>query len=139
MKLAVSVLSLSTLGACATRAAVVDPGGTSRGVAGVHLELAAPADATHTFPALVAAALPSADRLGRQIRFELGTTAAVEVELCVAGGAVASVAITRPSRLPAFDASVVSDARAWRFAALPGPRELRTCERATVTYRAPSS
>jgi len=58
------------------------------------------------------------------------------VKLCVAAaGRVESIAITRGSRMPAFDASVLADARDWQFAAQPGPSALRTCEQATITYR----
>ena len=101
----------------------------------IRLDLVPHDDSSHTFPALVEAHLPSADRLGSQIRYELGANATVDVELCVAGAAVTSIAITKPSGLPAFDAAVTDDARAWRFAPLPGPASLKSCERATITYR----
>ena len=124
------------LGACAAGAVAVerDPAPGTR----VQLDLAVrpSADASRAFPAIVHANLPSADRSARQIRHELGETASVEVRLCVAAsGHVDSIAITRGSNLPAFDASVIADAQRWRFAASPGPSELRTCERATITYR----
>jgi len=124
------------LGACAA-GSVATPRDTTSG-ARVHLDLAVrpTAEASRTFPEVVAASLPSADRSARQIRHELGETASVEVQLCVAAsGQVDSIAITRSSNLAAFDAAVIADARSWRFAATPGPEALRTCERATITYR----
>lgn len=130
------VLGSLLLAACATTRAVVEPDASPR-TGAVRLDLVpAAADTLRTFPALVEARLPGADRMARSIRHELGEAASLEVRLCVAtAGHVESIAITRGSRLPAFDAAVIADARAWRFAALPGPAHLRTCEQATVTYR----
>jgi TonB family protein len=123
------------LGACATTTI----GGLDRGSSSpssVRLDLVPHADATRTFPAVIAARLPTADRLAAQIRYELGEAASVDVRLCVAAaGRVESIAITRSSNLPAFDDSVIADASTWQFAALPGPATLRTCEHATITYR----
>lgn len=129
------VLVLLSLGACATTLTDLDREPSARAGSAVRLDLVPHGDANHTFPALVDAKLPGADRLARQITFELGATAAVDVELCVAGGTVASIAITKPSGLPAFDAAVTEDARAWQFAPLPGPTHLKSCEQATITYR----
>lgn len=125
----------SSLGACATTSTLQvereEPAGSS-----VQLDLVPHADATRTFPAVIAAHLPTADRLASQIRYELGSAASVDVRLCVAAaGRVESIAITRGSNLPAFDESVIADATSWQFAAMPGPATLRTCEQATITYR----
>lgn len=130
------LISGLVLGACATGTVGLDRETAPR--SGVQLDLVrhGDADATRTFPALVAAQLPGADGLATEIRTELGQTASLEVHLCVApGGTVRSIEVTRSSNLPAFDQAVVTDARHWQFAALPGPAELRTCERATITYR----
>ncbi|MBA3457460.1 MAG: hypothetical protein H0T42_30545 [Deltaproteobacteria bacterium] len=133
-----SVLSMSvlvtSLGACATTSTLHlnrdEPAGSL-----VQLDLVPHQDATQVFPSLLEGRLPGADRLASQIRYELGETASVDVRLCVAGGRVASIAITRSSQLPAFDESVMSDAKSWQFAGMPGPANLRTCEQATITYR----
>jgi TonB family protein len=130
-----SVFLLAGFGACATTSTLnverEEPASSS-----VQLDLVPHTDATRTFPAVVAARLPTADRLASQIRYELGESASVDVRLCVAaGGSVESIAITRGSNLPAFDDSVIADASSWQFAAMPGPATLRTCEQATITYR----
>lgn len=130
------LLSALLLGACATGTLGLDREVAPR--ARVTLDLAphADAEATRRFPALVDARLPSADRLGREIRTELGEAASVEVTLCVAAaGTVETIEITRSSRLPSFDAAVKADAPAWQFERRPGPAGLRSCERATITYR----
>ena len=102
----------------------------------VELDLVPHADATRVFPAAIDPRLPSADRVAHQIRAELGEAASIEVRLCVAPeGRVSSVEVLRGSNLPAFDQSVIADAMSWQFAALPGPDSVRTCERATITYR----
>lgn len=107
---------------------------------GVQLDLVPhPHDTTRTFPSVVDARIPRADRLARQIRHELGELVSLEVRLCIAtAGRVESIEITRGSGLAGFDRAVVSDANGWRFEALPGPAHLRTCERARVTYRPPA-
>lgn len=130
----ISVL-MTSIGACATSSTLQldreEPAGSL-----VQLDLVPHADATRTFPTLIAARLPGADRLAGQIRYELGDTASVDVRLCVAAaGRVESIAIVRSSSVPSFDDSVIADAKSWQFAALPGPATLRTCEHATITYR----
>jgi len=133
----VLVLSLlSSLGACATTSTMTGLDRDPSGASSVRLDLVPHADATRTFPDLVTARLPTADRLANQIRYELGESASIDVRLCVAAvGRVESIAITRRSNLPAFDDSVLADAKSWQFAAMPGPATLRTCEQATITYR----
>lgn len=127
------LLSTILLGACATGSLATDRETSPR--LGVKLEITPAAEAGHVFPSTVDARLPSAGRLDRQILTELGRTASVEVELCVApAGAVRSVAIARGSSLAAFDQAVLADARAWRFARLPGPATVQSCTHATVTY-----
>jgi len=102
----------------------------------VQLELVPSAGAERVFPQAIDPRLPGADRLAPQIRAELGDTASIEVKLCVAPeGRVDSVEVTRGSSLAAFDHSVMADAMRWRFAPMPGPANVRTCERATITYR----
>lgn len=130
-----SLAVLSCFGACATTSTLnverEEPAGSS-----VRLDLVPHADATRTFPAVIAARLPTADRLAAQLRYELGDAASVDVRLCVAAaGQVESIAITRGSNLPAFDDSVIADAKTWQFEVMPGPATLRTCEQATITYR----
>jgi len=130
-----SSVLLSGLGACASTSTLGLPREASA-TSSVRLELVPHPDATRTFPAVIAARLPTADRLAGPIRYELGDAASVEVKLCVAApGQVESIAITRSSNLAAFDDSVVADAKRWRFEPMPGPATLRTCEQATITYR----
>ncbi len=123
------------LGACATTGASAldrEPHAGSR----VQLDLVPHADATRVFPAAIDPRLPSADRLSHQIFSELGDAASIEVKLCVVPeGSVSSVEVLSSSRLAAFDDSVMADAMHWRFAPRPGPATVRTCERATITYR----
>lgn len=102
----------------------------------LHLDLVPHADAARVFPGAIDPRLPSADRVAHQIRATFGDTASIEVRLCVAPeGRVTSVEVVRGSSLPAFDQLVIADAMRWRFAALPGPDSVRTCEQATITYR----
>lgn len=102
----------------------------------VQLDLVPHADAARVFPAAIDPRLPSADRVAHQIRAELGDSASIEVKLCVAPeGRVSSVQVLRGSNLAVFDQSVIADAMTWQFASLPGPDSVRTCERATITYR----
>jgi TonB family protein len=102
----------------------------------VQLDLVPHADATRVFPQAIDPRLPTADRVAHQIRAELGDSASIEVKLCVAPeGTVASVEVLRGSTMSVFDQSVIADAMRWQFAALPGPDSVRTCERATITYR----
>jgi len=129
------LLSVLLFGACATTGVPTadrEPHAGSR----VQLDLAPHADATRVFPTAIDPRLPTADRLAHQIRAELGEVATIEVKLCVAPeGNVSSVEVLRGSNLAAFDRSVMADAMGWRFEAMPGPATVRTCERATITYR----
>lgn len=141
----IPVLVCATLlaggGACATTGTRgLEAGASPR--TGLHLELGPtrtagdPAAAAWTFPALVAAPVPRADRLVDEIRTELGERASLEVRLCVApAGQIRELVITRGSRLAALDQAILADAAHWVFAATPGPARLRTCERATIVYR----
>ncbi len=105
----------------------------------VQLDLVPHAVATRVFPSAIDPRLPSADRVAHQIRAELGEAASIEVRLCVAPqGRVSSVEVLRGSELAVFEQAVLADAMGWRFAALPGPASVQTCERATITYRPPA-
>jgi TonB family protein len=90
------------------------------------------------FPRAIEPQLPSADRIARQIRDNLGDEALVSLALCVApDGHVTKVAMLDGSAYGPFDAAVLDDAKAWQFAAMPGPDNLQTCERVKVRYIAP--
>ncbi len=129
------LLSAMLLGACATTGTATLDREAHAG-SRVQLDLAPHADANRLFPAAIDPRLPSADRVAHQILAQLGDTASIEVKLCVAPeGRVSSVEVLRSSNLTAFDDSVMADAMHWEFAALPGPANVRTCERATITYR----
>ncbi len=129
------LMSAMLLGACATTGtATLDR--EARAGSRVRLDLVPHADGTRVVPAAIDPRLPSADRVAHQIRAELGDAASIEVKLCVApGGRVSSVEVLRSSTLAAFDDSVMADAMHWEFAAQPGPASVRSCERATITYR----
>jgi hypothetical protein len=100
------LLCSAVLGGCASSVTALEREGafdTSRR-GSIQLDLVAHADATRTFPSVIEARLPTADRLASQIRFELGDRAAVDVRLCVAAaGTVDSITVLRSSTLPAFD------------------------------------
>ena len=127
-------LPIVLLSACATTGALgVDPQPSSH--ARVSL-VPAPADTTQVIPQAIDPQLPTADRLARTIDAQLGALASVDVRFCVAPtGRVASAALERSSTLPAFDAAVLADIQAWRFASQPGPAKLKTCEITTIVYR----
>jgi TonB family protein len=130
----VSSLSLSACAASSTMGLGREPSSHAT----VRFDAMTTATATATFPAVIGEQrLPSADHLRGALVAELGGIASVDVRLCVTpSGEVASVAVERGSTLAAFDEAVARDARAWRFAAQPGPSSLRACERATIEYRA---
>src|SRR5687768_3346543 len=103
----------------------------------VRLELAPHADTLRVFPAAITLGAPRVDRIGREIRSELGETATAELDLCVsADGHVTRASLVAGSTYARFDQALLADASRWRFAAMPGPATLATCERARVTYRA---
>ena len=103
----------------------------------VQLDLTTNAGAQPAFPTALDPALPSVDRISHNVRAALGDMATAEIDLCVApSGSVTKVEIARSSNLEAFDEAVLRDARAWRFASLPGPDTLQSCRRATIAYRA---
>ncbi len=132
-----SVLLLSTFmfAACATTGIPTQDREARVGSA-VQLDLVPHADATRVFPSAIDPRLPSADRVAHQIRAELGDSASIDVKLCVAPeGRVSSVEVLRGSALPAFEKAVIADAMTWQFSALPGPDSVRTCAKATITYR----
>jgi TonB family protein len=132
-----SILLLSTLlAACATTSTPSMFDREAHSGSRVQLDLAPHADASRVFPAAIDPRLPSADRLAPQILAELGDAASIEVKLCVVPeGTVSSVEVLKSSSLPVFDQSVMTDALRWQFAAQPGPQSVRSCERATITYR----
>jgi TonB family protein len=81
--------------------------------------------------------LPSADRIARVVEARLGDTAMVDVHYCVSPqGRVTTAKLERSSSFDAFDQAVMADVVGWQFSAQPGPDALRTCETATVVYRA---
>jgi hypothetical protein len=87
---------------------------------------------TAGFPAARNPRLPSADRIARQIRSELGDVASADVRLCVApDGRVQIVQIVRGTSLGDFNDALVRDVSDWQFSAT----NLRACEIATISYR----
>ncbi len=93
-------------------------------------------DTVQLQPRAVEPALPSADRISREIFGQLGDEASVEVHYCVSPtGKVTDAELERSSQLPAFDRAVMADLRAWHFEVQPGPESVQTCDRATILYR----
>jgi hypothetical protein len=93
-------------------------------------------NARAAFPDALDPRLPSADRMGTRIHAVLGDTAQAAVRLCVApSGKVASVELERGSSMIDFDAALLNDIQAWQFAEMPGPANVKTCERFTISYR----
>jgi TonB family protein len=81
--------------------------------------------------------LPSVDRIAHLIRARLGDAASADLDVCVApSGRVTDVTLVRTSTLRAFDDAVLRDAETWQFTALPGPANVKSCSRATISYRA---
>jgi len=125
-----------TLSACTMGGARIDRETAPRAAA--RFEAAAPADTAKVFPVAQNPQLPSADRMFKVIRDELGALASVDVRLCVApDGRVQAVDLLRRSRLAAFDEAVLRDVADWQFSGMPGSTtsKLRTCEVATISYR----
>jgi hypothetical protein len=87
---------------------------------------------TAGFPTARNPRLPSADRIARQIRTELGEVASADVRLCVApDGRVQTVQIVRGTSLGDFNDALVRDVSDWQFSAT----NLRACEVTTISYR----
>jgi TonB family protein len=77
--------------------------------------------------------LHSADRIAPWIRERIGSTASVDLRICVAtDGHVVSTSLVRGSGYDAFDHAVMTDVTSWRYAASDVPR----CTRTTIEYRA---
>jgi hypothetical protein len=122
------------LSACATG------GGLERETGGRASGRFAAEDLEPTFPAANSPRLPTADRMSRVIKSELGPVASADIKVCVRpDGHVQTVELVRGSSLAAFDQAVLHDTAEWRFSGLPGSRSdipnLRTCGIATITYR----
>ena len=130
------VLYAVLLSACATTGSLgVDPQSSSH--ARVSLVPVAGEDTTQVIPRAVDPQLPRADRIAHVIDARLGQQASVDVRLCVTpAGRLESATLARGSSFAQFDEAVLSDVAAWQFSAQPGPETLRTCETATVVYRA---
>lgn len=128
-----------TLGACAAGGGgKIDRETAPRAAA--RFEAATPPDTSQVFPAAQNPQLPSADRMHKVIRSELGAVASVDVRLCIApDGHVQAVNLVRGSSLAAFDEAVLHDVADWQFAGMAGSStfssKLRTCEVATISYR----
>ena len=131
----VAVITTSSVAGCATgRTIVTDRDHAPH--ARVHLELTGSTDTAAVFPAAIDPALPSVDRIGREVRGTLGDAATAQIDLCVSpAGAVTKASLVRGSSFSDFDQALLRDVNAWRFTSLPGPSSVQTCERAKITYR----
>jgi len=128
-----------SLAACATGGAGLDHQAGPR--AAVRFDTAL-VDSEAVFPTAKNPQLPSANRMHRVIKSELGGVASVDLRLCIApDGHVQGLSLVRGSSLAEFDAAVLHDAVDWQFSGRPGTSSfastLRTCEVAKITYRLP--
>ena len=124
------------LAACTMGGARIDRETAPRAAA--RFEAATAPDSAKVFPTARDPQLPTADRMRKVIRDELGTVASVDVRLCVApDGRVQAIDLLRGTKLAAFDQAVLRDVADWQFAGMPGATtsKLRTCEVATISYR----
>ena len=124
------------LAACATGALGVERETAPR--AAPRIEMTAKTDTARVFPVAMDPQLPSADRMARQIRTELGGVASADVRLCVSpDGRVRKVELVRGSSFRDFNDAVVRDIADWQFSGIPGTTNdsLQSCEIATITYR----
>ena len=126
------------MGACTMGGARIDRETAPRAAA--RFEAAEPADTSQVFPVAHNPRLPSADRIYKVIREELGPIASVDVRMCIApDGHVQAVNLVRGSSLAAFDEAVLRDVADWQFSGIAGSSTfastLRTCEIATISYR----
>jgi TonB family protein len=131
----VALLTTSTVAGCATgRTFVAERDNAPH--ARVHLEFTGSTDTAAVFPAAIDPALPSVDRIGREVRGTLGDAASAQIDLCVSpAGNVTKASLVQGSSFGDFDQALLQDVNAWRFAAMPGPATVQTCERARITYR----
>ena len=128
-----------SLAACATGGAGLDRQAAPR--AAVRFDTTS-VDSEAVFPTAKNPQLPSANRIDRVIKSELGGVASVDVRLCIAPyGHVQGLSLVHGSSLAEFDAAVLHDAVDWQFSGRPGTSSfastLRTCEVAKITYRLP--
>lgn len=125
-----------SLTACATSGTVVAHEPTAHTA---RARQVAARDPDTAFPRARDPQLPSADRISREIRDELGDVASAEVRLCLApDGKVQRVELVRGSRLRSFNDALVNDVAQWRFDEKPDngvDDNLRSCGLATVSYR----
>jgi len=130
-----AILALVTASACATGRSTLVAEGDNAPHARVKLELAQHADTTAIFPALIDPAMPKVDRIGREVRGTLGDRASAQIDLCVSPqGKVTKVSLVESSSFGEFDTALLRDVNEWKFAAMPGPANVQTCERAKITY-----
>ena len=122
--------------ACATGGVGVDRETAPH--AAPRIESTAPAGTARVSPVAKDLQLPSADRMARQIRTELGDVASADVRMCVAvDGRVQNVQIVHGSRLTEFDQALVHDIADWQFSGMPGSSTAhrRGCKIVTISYR----
>jgi TonB family protein len=133
-----TVVSSLSLTACATTGTFGDSH-EPRSRARVSLAPLTAGETLQVIPHAIEPMLPSADRLSRYIVARLGERATVDVRYCVSpSGALVSAVLARSSSSPHFDHAVMTDIARWRFVAQPGPAHVRTCQEATIVYRARS-
>jgi TonB family protein len=109
---------------------------TSHAAPRLNMTVAA-AEPARAFGAVTDPQLPSADRIARRIRSELGGIASADVRLCVApDGRVSDVKLVRGSSYGDFDDALVHDVANWQFWGARG-KAMKNCELATITYRLP--
>jgi hypothetical protein len=129
-----------SLAACATSGGGLDRQAAPRATA--RFDTRSINESQREFPTAKNPQLPSANRMHKAIKQDLGGVASVDIRLCIApDGHVQGVSLVRGSSLAEFDVAVLRDAVDWQFAGQPGTSTfastLRTCEVAKITYRLP--
>jgi TonB family protein len=126
------------LGACAvaTTPELSRPG-SQRDMPTFTLHEGAATDSVDARPAAFPArATPARLARAEQVRAQLGRVAiATRVVLCVdARGAIGELRVDESSGNPRFDAAVLADVSAWRYAPFAAPDRVRVCEPMTIEY-----
>lgn len=127
--------------ACASGSTAIDvvpqgPTGEPVSRVGARLDLSTARSAELKIVSPIDPELPTADRISASIRHVLGDEASVQVEMCVSpAGHVVTARLLEGSTLKVFDKAVMRDVMAWQFEQMPGPANVKSCQRRTITYK----
>jgi TonB family protein len=130
------VIASLLLSACATTGATLEHNNPAPH-ARIQFDPSAVTGVKAAFPEAIEPRVRAVDRIAHLVRARLGGVATAQLELCVApAGKVTKVTLARSSSFETFDAALLQDAQAWRFASLPGPTTVQSCRHATISYTA---